>query len=64
MRVNLRCSVCGSIYDYEVGEPSMDDNYRLVFEKKPICPQCKAIDKELLTEKGQGQMTDWDLRNM
>lgn len=64
MIVNLRCSVCGAIYDYEVGEPSMDENYRLVFEKKPICPKCKAIDKELLTEKGQGQMTDWDLRNM
>lgn len=39
----------------------MDENYTIVFEKKPICPKCGAKDKELLTEIGQGQMTDWHL---
>jgi len=33
----------------------------LVFENKPICPKCNAKDKELLTELGQSQMTDWHL---
>ncbi len=61
MVVNLKCSVCQFIYDFEVGEPSIDKNYKLVFENKPICPKCKAQDKELLTETGQSQMTDWHL---
>jgi len=33
----------------------------LVFENTPICPKCNAKDKELLTELGQSQMTDWHL---
>ena len=61
MTVNLKCGNCQYIYDFEVGEPSMDDNFRLVFENKPICPKCQAKEKELLTELGQSQMTDWDL---
>ena len=42
----------------------MDKNYKLVFENKPVCPKCKAIDKELLTELGQGQMTAWHLGDL
>lgn len=61
MEVNLKCSVCKFIYNYEVGEPSIDKNFKLVFQYKPICPKCKAEDKELLTETGQSQMTDWHL---
>lgn len=61
MNVNLKCGSCGCIYDYEVGEPSMDKSYKLVFENKPICPKCNSIDKELLTELGQSQMTAWHL---
>ena len=61
MVVNLKCGKCGHIYDFDVGEPSMDDRYKLVFTKKPICPKCKAVDKELLTELGQSQMTAWHL---
>ena len=64
MIVNLKCGKCNHIYDYEVGEPSMDDNYKLVFENKPVCPKCKAIDKELLTEFGQSQMTAWHLGDL
>jgi len=61
MLVNLKCGSCGYIYDYEIGEPSMDKSYKLVFENKPICPSCKAKDKELLTEFGQSQMTIWHM---
>lgn len=64
MKVNLKCSVCGHIYDFEVGEPSMNKNLKLVFENKSVCPKCKAEDKDLLTEKGQGQMTEWHLGNI
>ena len=61
MIVNLKCGLCGHIYDFEVGEPSMDKSFKLVFSNKSICPKCKAFDKDLLTEIGQGQMTLWDL---
>lgn len=64
MIVNLKCEICKYVYDYEVGEPSMDKNRKLVFENKPVCPKCKAIDKELLTELGQSQMTAWYLGNL
>ena len=64
MEVNLKYSACGRIYDFEVGEPSMDKNLKLVFENKSVCPKCKAEDKDLLTEKGQGQMTEWHLGNI
>jgi rubredoxin len=61
MQVNLKCGSCGFDYTYDVGEPSMDKSFKLVFENKPICPKCKAKDKELLTELGQSQMTSWHL---
>lgn len=61
MIVNLKCGNCKHIYDFEVGKPSMDKRYKLVFANKPVCPNCKATDKELLTEIGQGQMTAWHL---
>ncbi len=61
MLVNLKCGSCGFVYDFEVGEPGMDENYKLVFQNKPICPKCNAKAKELLTELGQSQMTTWHL---
>lgn len=64
MEVNLRCGSCGLIYDYDVGKPDMDENFRLVFENKPVCPGCHASDKELLTELGQSQMTAWHLGDL
>jgi len=60
MIVNLKCGKCRHIYNYEVGEPSIK-NGKLVFENKSVCPKCKAVDKDLLTERGQSQMTIWDL---
>lgn len=64
MIVNLKCGECGHVYDFDVGEPDMDDEGKLVFENIPECPKCKARDKELLTEKGQGQMTTWYLGDL
>jgi len=61
MIVNLKCGNCNHVYNYEVGEPGIDKNGILVFKNKPECPNCNAIDKELLTELGQGQMTAWHL---
>lgn len=61
MIVNLKCGTCQQVYNFEVGEPDMDEKGNLVFENKPICPKCGAIDRELLTELGQSQMTNWHL---
>lgn len=61
MIVNLKCRKCGKIYNFDVGDPSIDNRYKLVFANKPICPKCKVKDKELLTELGQSQMTSWHL---
>jgi rubredoxin len=61
MIVNFKCGKCGHIYNFDVGEPGMDKSYKLVFANKPVCPKCNAIDKELLTELGQSQMTAWHL---
>lgn len=64
MEVNFNCGKCKFNYDYEVGEPSTDENMRLVFENTPKCPKCNAIDKELLSEIGQSQMTEWHLKGL
>jgi len=61
MLVNLKCANCKHVYDFEVGKPSLDKNYKLVFEIKSVCPKCKVVDKDLLTERGQSQMTAWHL---
>lgn len=61
MKINFNCGTCGRNYDFEVGEPSTNDNMDLVFEHGPICPKCGAEDKELLSELGQSQMTEWHL---
>lgn len=64
MEVNLNCGACKTNYDFEVGEPSINDKMQLEFQIKPVCPKCKAIDKELLSEYGQGQMTEWHLKDL
>ena len=61
MIVNLKCGECKFVYFFDIGEPDIDKNGNLVFEKKPICPRCNVVDKELLTELGQSQMTEWFL---
>jgi len=59
MFVNLKCSLCKYVYIADVGTPSLDKSFNLVWEKKTVCPKCGAIDKDLLTELGQSQMTSW-----
>ena len=59
MEVNLKCKECKKTYDFEVGKVSLDEKYSLVFEKETICPKCGAKGKELLSELGQTQMTEW-----
>lgn len=59
MIVNLKCEECHLVYPADVGTPSMDDNGTIKWEKKVICPNCKAVDKDLLTEMGQSQMTNF-----
>jgi rubredoxin len=62
MEVNLKCKECKTIYDFEVGKVSLDKESSLVFEKETICPKCGAKGKELLSELGQSQMTEWYFR--
>ena len=64
MEVNFNCGSCKINYDFEVGEPSMDDGGNLLFEKNPICPKCGIQGKELLSELGQSQMTEWHLGDL
>ena len=61
MIVNLKCSLCKHVYNFEVGTPNQDKNLNLVWENKSVCPKCGAVDKDLLTEIGQMQMTQWYL---
>ena len=54
MLVNLKCGECRKVFDYEVGEPHLNEqSWMLEFEHIPVCPFCKAKGKELLTELGQ-----------
>lgn len=62
MEVNLKCKDCKTIYDFEVGKISLDKEDSLVFEKETICPKCGAKGKDLLSELGQSQMTEWYFR--
>lgn len=64
MKVNLNCELCRTNYNFEVGEPSMNDNMDIIFEHKSICPKCGAKDKDLLSELGQSQMTAWYFKDM
>jgi len=59
MEVNLKCGKCKTIYDFEVGNITTDENMSLKFEKETICPKCGAKGEDLLSELGQSQMTDW-----
>lgn len=59
MIVSLKCGQCKFLYGAEVGTPKMDNKGSLVWENKTVCPNCKAVDKDLLTELGQSQMTQF-----
>ena len=64
--INFECKTCRDEFDCDVGRISINEQtMRLDFERPILCPQCGecSIDDLLLTELGQGQMTDatWDL---
>lgn len=59
MVVNLECEACGWIFDSELGNLEMDKIGTLLYEKKPVCPKCKAIDKVLITDEGSKQLKVW-----
>lgn len=61
MVVNFKCGSCNHAYNFEVGTPDLDKSFNLAFENKPVCPECGAIDKELLTEMGQSILTMWHM---
>ena len=58
MEVNFNCGICRHNYNFEVGEPDIDETDTLVFEHIPVCPKCGVKDKERLSELGQSQMTE------
>lgn len=62
MIVNLECEVCHFEFDTELGKLEMDKIGTLIYEKKPICPRCKAYDKVLITDKGFEQLNKWFLK--
>ena len=61
MQVNLECEKCGWTFDTELGKLEMDNIGTLIYEKKPVCPKCKAFDKVTITEKGFNQLNEWFL---
>jgi rubredoxin len=61
MQINLECEKCGWIFDSELGKLEMDKIGTLIYEKKPVCPKCKAYDKVLITQNGFNQINEWFL---
>ena len=61
MKINFECKGCKKEFDCDVGQIGINDKtMRPDFEKPIICPRCgeRTMDEILLTELGQGQMTD------
>lgn len=60
MNINFECINCRRIFDYNVGNVKIDETtFRPKFENDIYCPNCgkRTIDEILLTELGQGQLT-------
>ena len=60
MTINFECKKCWSKFDCDVGKIGIDDSgMRPTFSKDIVCPRCGKLtmDDVLLTELGQGQMT-------
>ena len=61
MKINFECQGCHKIFDFDVGNISINEQtMRPDFENPIICPQCgqRTIDEVFLTELGQSQLTD------
>ncbi len=59
MIINVKCEECRHIYEWEAGEIDFNDEGTAIFENITVCPNCGIKDKDLLTESGQSQMTDY-----
>lgn len=64
--LNFRCKKCNGIFDSNVGVITFPkkSGQRPIFEKEIVCPKCGviAIDRVLLTEIGQTQLTEAHLK--
>ena len=61
MEIEFKCKKCSNIFTCDIGEATIsEESFRPEFEKEIICPKCGklSIDDVLLTEKGQGQLTE------
>ncbi len=61
MIINFECKGCKIEFDCEMGKIGINEQtWRPNFEKPIICPRCgeRTMDEVLLTEIGQGQMTE------
>ncbi len=66
--INFRCRKCNSIFDCNVGKITfpLKPGQRPIYENDIVCPKCGviSIDKVLLTELGQTQLTEAHLAAM
>jgi rubredoxin len=66
--LNFRCKKCNGIFDSDVGEITfpVKPDQRPTFENEIVCPKCGVItiDKVLLTELGQTQITEIHLESV
>ena len=61
MEIEFKCKKCSNIFTCDIGEATIgEESFRPEFEKEIICLKCGklSIDDVLLTEKGQGQLTE------
>lgn len=61
MNINFECKGCKQVFDCEVGRIGINSQtFRPDFEKPIVCPRCgeRGLDDVLLTELGQGQMSE------
>jgi hypothetical protein len=61
MEINFQCKKCQRKFDCEMGKIGINEQtMRPDFENLIVCPRCgeRTIDEVLLTELGQGQMTE------
>ena len=61
MEIEFKCKKCSNIFTCDIGEATIsEESFRPEFEKDITCPNCGklSINDILLTEKGQGQLTE------
>lgn len=61
MEINFECKGCQKEFDCDIGTVGINNQtMRPIFGKPIICPRCgeRTINDVLLTELGQGQMTE------